>query len=101
MPTPTVDLRCAICGPVAVDVCHVEVHINHRDGFRLLSAPCPLCEELISCRDKALLDRAIAFGASRLELLDPLPALTHDDLLAFHELLADDEWCTRLTDAGS
>lgn len=91
-------LACVCCGVVGVDIATVDVHHNRRDGFGLLAATCPVCGEAILSADPATLDRALSGGARRRELLPPAPPLTLDDLDDLQAALADDDWCTRLSE---
>lgn len=93
-------LTCGRCGPVRVTIGSVEVHHNRRDGFRLLAATCPSCDEVVLSADPATLDRALHGGARRCELLPPAPPLTLDDLEDLHAALADGDWCARLCGDG-
>jgi hypothetical protein len=68
-----------------------ELHHNRRDGFRILHAPCPGCGELLVSGDVAVLDRALAHGVCRRELLPVAEPFTTDDVHRLREAL-DSGW---------
>lgn len=92
----TLDLDCPSCGPVAVAVGLVELHVNRRDGFHLLTFVCPSCADLVARREGVSVEALAALGVAVRELRSLLPPLGADDLLDLHLLLQDDGWCARL-----
>lgn len=98
----TVRAQCPVCGDVKLAIGDLTVRVGADDGvpstylFR-----CPLCEETVS-RDATprIVDLLVSAGAPHelwrwpAELTEARtgPALTPDDLLDLHVLLARDGW---------
>lgn len=85
-----IPLRCPACGPVQIRPAAALLHVNRRDGFRLLQAVCPTCREVVVTADPDHLAEACAGGVPTQELLPHLPTLCEADLQSLREALADD-----------
>lgn len=90
---------CPDCGDVELSADQVQVRVCAEDGAGSYAFRCPSCR-LAAAKpaDARVVQLLVSWGAPitmwRLpaELSEPRdgPPLTHDDLLAFHEVLADD-----------
>ena len=112
---------CPRCGEVELRPDELELHINGRDPEDVPDGStylfdCPsCCDEVVKHADERIAQLLATGGVPVVYEGDPLgvpvqvaarpphpevaaggPALTHDDLLAFHELLETDDWFARL-----
>jgi hypothetical protein len=100
--------RCGLCGDVEFVSKDVQVRISAGDGSGTYTFCCPGCHAIrqvvapASTIDLLLRAGSVEVPAELPALLeehDPdAPLLTHDDLLAFHELLQTDDWMDLLVD---
>lgn len=96
--------RCPDCGDVELGTDHVQVRVCVDDGAGSYAFRCPVCRVAAAKpADARIVHLLVTWGAPltmwRLpaELREPRhgPPLTHDDLLGFHQELADDRWLPR------
>lgn len=96
----TIRASCTICGDIELTVDEVEVRVCETTSFGEYTFDCPRCTHLVRREaEPRILDLLVASGVRLTswtlpqEMLEDHdgPAIDHDDLLAFHELLADDE----------
>ena len=98
----TVRAQCPVCGDVKLQIHDLTVRVCADDGAPgVYRFRCPICEETVS-RDASarIVDLLVSAGAPHelwrwpAELAEPRegPALTPDDLLDLHVLLAADGW---------
>ncbi|CAN5607838.1 hypothetical protein BH20ACT2_BH20ACT2_06440 [soil metagenome] len=98
---------CSDCGDVELTTADVRLRVCNHDDRGSYSFVCPGCRLAVAKEAKPhVIDILVASGVAvvrwdlPLELQEPHrgPAITHDDLLDFHELLERDElWAGTLT----
>ena len=93
---------CGLCGDVEFLTQDVQVRVSEADGSGTYTYCCPQCHGIRQVAAEArTIDLLLRAGS--VELPPELPAeveerdadaplLTHDDLLAFHQLLQTDDW---------
>jgi hypothetical protein len=102
----TIRASCPDCGDVELTSVDMTVRVCAEDNRGSYAFRCPLCTMTVSkAAEQRIVDLLIASGV-RVEVwslpleLQERPVgepLTHDDLLAFHELLQDDGWFATLS----
>jgi len=97
----TIRASCPVCGDVELTTPDVTVRVCAEDNHGSYHFRCPRCAMTVTKEAEArIVDLLVSSGVRLevwtlpLELLErPVGApLTHDDLLAFHELLEGDAW---------
>jgi ribosomal protein S27AE len=101
----TIKASCPACGEVDLTADDILLRIGATKGVNTYGFSCPKCGVFV---EKPADDRVIRLllsggvmpmlvhvPAEVLETHDG-PALTHDDLLAFHEMLEEDDWFEQL-----
>jgi predicted RNA-binding Zn-ribbon protein involved in translation (DUF1610 family) len=92
---------CPQCGDVELPGTDLRARVCETTGEGSYSFPCPECETVIvKPADQRLLDLLVASGIelTRWSLPSELAEdhtgepITYDDILAFHDLLATDDW---------
>jgi hypothetical protein len=110
----TIKATCPACGEVSLGPADIELYVDRGDpDGSAYSFDCPHCRSRVRKPADGRVVRLLVSGgvqARQEERPRPLervagsvrtaPALTRDDLLAFHELLAVDGWFQRLADTG-
>ena len=102
----TIKATCPLCGEVDLTPADVALRLGASFPRNTYCFSCPICGEFV---EKAADDRVIRLllsggvmptlvnvPAEALEIHEG-PAISHDDLLTFHELLRDDDWLLQLT----
>ena len=99
---------CADCGDVELQVDDVTVRVCADDNAGSYTFRCPRCDKaVVKDAEPRVVDLLLASGVSMttwslpaelFERPDAGPAFTHDDLLDFHAVLAQDDWFDRLLD---
>jgi hypothetical protein len=97
----TIRASCDHCGDVELTTADLEVRICIDDNQGSYSFRCPDCDiVVVKTAEPRTIDLLVASGVSYatwnlpLELFEPRgtgEALSHDDLLDFHEFLGDDD----------
>jgi len=97
---------CGLCGDVEFVSGDVQVRISGTDGSGTYTYCCPQCHGIRQVAAPArTIDLLLRSGSveippelpAELDERDPdAPLLTHDDLLAFHQLLQTDDWMDAL-----
>ncbi|MCU4184670.1 hypothetical protein K6U06_09890 [Acidiferrimicrobium sp. IK] len=105
----TVRANCAECGDVEMSIRQVQVEVCDSTDVSTYSFLCPKCRLRVSKPATAhVVQTLVAAGvevvywelpAEMWEQKDG-PAITHDDLLAFHYQLDDDAWLQRNLSRG-
>jgi hypothetical protein len=102
----TIRASCPDCGDVELTSADVTVRVCADDESATYSFRCPTCTMTVSkAAEQRIIDLLLISGVTAqvwhlpAELDEPRsgPALSHDDLLTFHELLQDDGWFERLS----
>lgn len=98
----TIKATCPTCGEVGLTPDEVEVRVARSQGADSYYAfTCPTClEEIHKPADERVVRLLVSGGVAVHEVEDRIrlaerstgAALTHDDLLDFHTLLAADDW---------
>ncbi len=104
----TIRASCPDCGDVELTTADIAVRVCAEDNRGSYAFRCPACRMAVTkLAEPRIIDLLVAAGVE----LDVwhLPAelhevrvgelFTHDDLLAFHELLESDDWMTDLLSA--
>ncbi|MDP9235340.1 MAG: hypothetical protein M3P01_12450 [Actinomycetota bacterium] len=103
----TIKATCPLCGEVDLTASDVALRLGASYPRNTYCFSCPDCGDFI---EKAADDRVIRLLLSGgvmptlvkipAEALEPHegPAISHDDLLTFHEMLKSDQWLFELTD---
>lgn len=102
----TIRASCPTCGDVELTVADVSVHVCAQDNRGSYAFQCPECRVAVSKEaEPRIVDLLVSSGV-RLKVWH-LPAelaearsgeaISHDDILDFHELLGDDGWFDRLS----
>lgn len=96
----TIRASCSDCGDVELTTADVRVRVCTADNQGTYSFRCPICAmTVVKSAEPRTVDLLVASGVAYstwsppLELTEPRgtgAAFTHDDLLDFHALLADD-----------
>jgi predicted RNA-binding Zn-ribbon protein involved in translation (DUF1610 family) len=105
----TIRASCPDCGEVEFTSADVSVRITAPDGSGTYSFRCPGCVvTVVKSAEPRTIDLLLASGVKQADsgdMMNALPsghdseaqAITHDDLLDFHDLLArDDSWFDEL-----
>jgi hypothetical protein len=97
----TIRASCDHCGDVELTTADVEVRVCVEDNQGSYSFECPECSSIVvKPAEPRTVDLLVASGVScttwsvPAELLEPRgegDSISHDDLLDFHQLLADDD----------
>lgn len=97
----TIRANCNTCGDVEVSSRAVNVRVCRNDSSGSYSFCCPKCEGIVVAGAEPRIVELLVTSGVKLITWD-LPAelsevhhgdpISHDDLLDFHELLADDGW---------
>lgn len=97
----TIRANCNTCGDVEVSSLAVNVRVCRNDSSGSYSFCCPKCEGIVVAGAEPRIVELLVTSGVKLITWD-LPAelsevhhgdpISHDDLLDFHELLADDGW---------
>ena len=110
----TISASCPDCGAVKFTARDVEVRISAEDGSGTYSFRCPGCiVTVVKSAEPRTIDLLLASGAEQATSLlpdefsssrrnDPTArAITHDDLIDFHDLLhRNPKWFERLRDSS-
>ncbi len=101
----TIKATCPGCGEIDLTADDILLRIGAGPGVNTYGFSCPDCREFIEkpadervvrlLLSGGVLPTMIHIPAEALERRDG-PAITHDDLLAFHETLAHDDWYDQL-----
>lgn len=95
----TIRASCTICGDVELTVADVEVHVCETTEVGEYVFDCPRCAAPVRRTAEArIIDLLVASGVRLVSWTVPAevfethdgPLIDHDDLLNFHEMLADD-----------
>lgn len=107
----TIRASCPDCGDVELTTAGVTVRVCAADNQGAYVFRCPACAMAVTkAAEPRIVDLLVSSGVELhvwqlpAELLEPRPVgepFTHDDLLAFHELLADEHWVAALSDDPS
>jgi hypothetical protein len=100
--------NCRLCGDVEFVSEDVQIRVSGTDGSGTYTYCCPGCHAIRQASANAPTLRLL-MSAGSVEVPEELPAepdrgdpaapgFTHDDLLAFHDLLQTDDWMDRLVD---
>jgi hypothetical protein len=100
---------CADCGDVELRVGDVHVRVCADDNAGSYVFRCPSCDmAVVKDAEPRVVDLLLASGVAMTMWTLPAelceqrrsgPMFTHDDLLDFHDALADDGWFDRLLEA--
>ena len=103
----TIRASCPTCGDVELTVKDVTVRVCAEDNSGTYSFTCPQCTVAVSKpAEPRIVDLLVSSGVRMsvwhlpAEMFEPHAggeAISHDDLLDFHELLEDDGWFSRLS----
>ena len=102
----TIRASCPSCGDVDLTVGDVSVRVCANDHRGSYNFRCPECEMAVAKHaDHNVVELLVSSGVKMAvwqlpaELWEPRggEAISHDDLLDFHDLLAEDNWFDRLT----
>ena len=102
----TIRASCPSCGDVDLTVGDVSVRVCANDHRGSYNFRCPECEMAVAKHaDPNVVELLVSSGVKMAvwqlpaELWEPRggEAISHDDLLDFHDLLAEDNWFDRLT----
>lgn len=104
----TIRASCADCGDVELTTVDVQVRVCSADNRGTYLFRCPTCAmTTVKVAEPRTVDLLVASGVRctvwdlPAELVEARPlgaSLTHDDLLDFHERLADDRWVAAALD---
>ena len=101
----TVRATCADCGDIEVDSANVKVRLCSDDNRASYVLRCPRCTMAVAkAAESRVVQVLVAAGSplttwrlpSELTEAHVGPPLTHDELLAFHQLLESDDWFARV-----
>ena len=102
----TIRASCRDCGDVELTVHDMTVRVCAEDNKGSYAFRCPRCRMAVTkAAEPRIIDLLVTAGvqldvwrvpAELRERHDGAP-VTHDDLIAFHELLESDSWFTTLT----
>lgn len=101
---------CPDCGDVELGIVDVKVRVCVDDNQGSYAFRCPVCQVAgAKPADRDVVHILVSSGAPltmwRLpaELAEPHagPPISHDELLAFHQVLDRDDWFTRVRDMAS
>lgn len=104
----TIRASCPDCGDVELSTADVTVRLCTDDQRGSYVFRCPICKLMVSKQaESRIVDLLVASGVRLQTWQLPLEILerpigepfSHDDLLAFHELLEGDEWFEVLRDS--
>ena len=102
----TIRASCPSCGDVDLTVRDVSVRVCANDHSGSYNFRCPECEMAVAKHaDPNVVELLVSSGVKMAvwqlpaELWEPRggEAISHDDLLDFHDLLTDDGWFERLS----
>ena len=103
----TIRASCAVCGDVELTTEDVTVRVCADDNQGSYSFQCPRCQmAVVKPAEPQIVELLVASGVRLLtwrlpaELSEPRNGrpISHDDLLDFHDLLADDQqWMNEVT----
>lgn len=97
----TIRATCGVCGDVELTTADVTLRVCADNGTGTYSFRCPCCTmAVVKPADTRTVDLLAVSGVPILtwrlpaELFEPHagPAVTHDDLLDFHQLLLSEDW---------
>ena len=102
----TIRASCPDCGDVELTTADMTVRVCADDNRGAYAFRCPACEMAVTkAAEPRIVDLLVSSGVALQtwqlpsELFEARPVgepFSHDDLLAFHELLADDAWLAEL-----
>jgi len=102
----TIRASCPDCGDVELTTADMTVRVCADDNRGAYAFRCPTCEMAVTkSAEPRIVDLLVSSGVTLqtwqlpAELFEVRPVgepFSHDDLLAFHELLADDAWLAEL-----
>lgn len=103
----TIRASCGDCGDVELTTTDITVRVCAEDKRGSYAFRCPICRmAVVKAAEQRIVDLLVSSGV-RLDVWH-LPAelrevrvgelFTHDDLLAFHELLEGDSWFAALSE---
>jgi len=96
----TIRATCTSCGDVELTTADVTVMIHAGEADGSYSFRCPICEDVVvKPTPRHTIDLLVSAGVECSVWSDPheivldpaAPPFTHDDLLEFHSLLADED----------
>lgn len=102
----TIKATCPGCGEVDLTADDILLRIGAHTGTNTYGFSCPDCGDFVQKPADERIVRLLLSGGVMptllhvpAEALEPRtgPPITHDDLLAFHELLESDDWLDDLT----
>ena len=106
----TIKATCPTCGEVDLTAEDILLRIGGNKASNTYGFSCPTCTDFVEKPADERIVRLLLSGgvmpvlvhvpAEALEHKDG-PAITHDDLLSFHEMLKSDEWMDELFDTKS
>jgi hypothetical protein len=104
----TIRASCPDCGDVELTTADMTVRVCSEDQQGTYAFRCPACTMAVTkAAEPRIVDLLVSSGVELqvwslpLELREARPAgpaFCHDDLLAFHELLQEEDWLERLCD---
>lgn len=102
----TIRASCPDCGDVELTTAEMTVRVCAEDNRGAYAFRCPTCAMAVTkSAERRIVDLLVSSGVELqvwqlpAELYEPRPVgepFSHDDLLSFHELLADDHWLAEL-----
>jgi hypothetical protein len=111
MSMATIRASCPDCGDVELTTSDMTVRVCSEDQRGAYAFRCPSCEMAVTkAAEPRIVDLLVSSGVelqvwtvpSELRESKPTGApFTHDDLLAFHEMLQEDGWLQRLCEDRS
>ncbi len=102
----TIRASCPECGDVELTTKDMKVRVCAADNSGAYVFRCPLCQLAVTkAAEQRIVDLLVSSGVvleiwrlpAELSEVHAGEALTHDDLLEFHELLQSDAWFSKLT----
>lgn len=102
----TIRASCPECGDVELTTKDMKVRVCAADNSGAYVFRCPMCQLAVTkAAEQRIVDLLVSSGVvleiwrlpAELAENHSGDALTHDDLLEFHELLQGDSWFTKLT----
>lgn len=101
----TVRATCSTCGDVEVTIADVQIQVCVSTSEATYSLICPTCHLIVNKEANDRVLEVLSDAGARLVVwnlpaeLDEVkngPVITHNDLLAFHMALQDDDWAGQL-----
>lgn len=101
----TIKATCPGCGEVSLTAEDILLRLGSENGKNTYGFDCPECGDFVEkSADERVVRLLLSGGVMPMmhhipaEAMEPRdgPRITHDDLLAFHELLQRDDWFDQL-----